>query len=178
MEVSELPSSSSASDSQGHRVSTARFTLRCDGASRGNPGPAAVGVVIEDSEGRVIHGEGRCIGVTTNNVAEYQALITGLEWLGGVGAEHIEILLDSLLVAKQVVGAYKVKSQGLRPLHKRATELLAGFASVKVKHVPREQNSAADAFANEALDNGSAVQLESGPAENHLQGSESQRSLF
>jgi len=166
--MSELSPSSGPADREGYSVSGVRFTLRCDGASRGNPGPAAVGVVIEDGDGRIVYGGGKCIGVTTNNVAEYMALITGLEWLAGVGAKHVEILVDSLLVAKQVEGAYKVKSQGLKPLHKRATELLAGFASARVKHVPREANSAADAFANEALDG----------APTDLQGPESQPRLF
>lgn len=153
------------------------FTLRCDGASRGNPGPAAVGVVIEDSDGRVVYSEGKCIGVTTNNVAEYTALITGLEWLAGAGAEHVEVLVDSLLVARQVEGAYKVKSQGLKPLHKRATELLAGFSSVRVKHVRREANAVADALANVALDE-SGSGPDTGPVDIGSPVDESQGRLF
>lgn len=158
-------------------MSQARFTLRCDGASRGNPGPAAVGVVIEDSDGRIVYSEGKRIGVTTNNVAEYTALITGLEWLAGAGAEHVEVLVDSLLVARQVEGAYKVKSQGLKPLHKRAMELLAGFHSVRVKHVRREANVAADALANVALDE-SGPEFDTSPIGIGCPGDESQGRLF
>ena len=104
--------------------SARRLRLRVDGGSRGNPGPGAVGVVLEDPDGRVVDSLGRTIGVCTNNVAEYRALLAGLELAAKAGAEELEVLADSELLVKQVRGEYKVKNEGLKPLHAEAKGLL------------------------------------------------------
>jgi ribonuclease HI len=129
-------------------------TLRLftDGAARGNPGPAAVGVVIEDEEGMRLRGLHRYIGKATNNEAEYQALIEGLKAVAEWKPDRLEVYLDSKLVVEQVKGAYKVKKPELVPLHRRAKELLGGYAEVVIAHVERERNRGADALANRALD--------------------------
>lgn len=96
--------------------------------------------------------KGERIGSATNNVAEYRALIAGLEWLVSNGATGVLVLCDSLLVVQQVMGHYKVKNAGLRPLHGRVRELFVSLPDAVIRHVPREENAAADALANEALD--------------------------
>lgn len=126
--------------------------LYCDGASRGNPGPAAYGFVVF-SEGEVIAEEGKCIGVTTNNVAEYEALIRGLERCQSLGVQEITVRADSELMVRQVNGQYKVRSPHLLPLFEKARALLKTFPRSSVLHVRREQNSHADSLANKALDN-------------------------
>jgi len=130
----------------------AQAVLRADGASRGNPGPAAVGVVLEDAAGAVFHSFGRRIAPTTNNVAEYEAVIAGLEAARSLGLERLEIRLDSELVVRQLNGQYKVRHPALAALKHEVDRLLAGFRSVRVAHVPREQNKEADRLANRALD--------------------------
>ena len=126
--------------------------LYADGASRGNPGPAAYGFVLMDPSRRVVAEGGDTIGVATNNVAEYRGLVAGLEAARSHGVDDLEVRLDSLLLVRQVTGRYRVKAPGLKPLHQRAAALLAGFTRHRVTHVPREQNSRADALANAALD--------------------------
>jgi ribonuclease HI len=128
--------------------------LYCDGASRGNPGRASFGFVLLDGKGRVVVERGEAIGVTTNNVAEYSGLVAGLEAALAAGVTALEVRLDSLLLVRQVLGEYRVKAPGLKPLHRRAVGLLARIGSARVRHVPREQNSRADALANAALDGG------------------------
>lgn len=126
--------------------------LYCDGASRGNPGPASYGFVLLDGAGRVVTERGEALGETTNNVAEYRGLVAGLEAALAAGVGELEVRLDSLLLVRQVLGEYRVKAPGLKPWHRRAVSLLAQVGSARVKHIPREQNSHADALANAALD--------------------------
>jgi ribonuclease HI len=126
--------------------------LYCDGASRGNPGPASYGFVLLDGAGRVVTERGEALGETTNNVAEYRGLVAGLEAALAARVGVLEVRLDSLLLVRQVMGEYRVKAPGLKPLHRRAVGLLARIGSARVKHIPREQNSRADALANAALD--------------------------
>jgi len=128
------------------------YTINVDGASRGNPGEAGAGAVITGPEGRVLKKLKKYLGVVTNNVAEYQALVMALEAAGSLKLERIRVLADSELMVKQVNGVYKVKSPDLKPLHEKATGLLRGFRESKVAHVYREKNGAADAMANEAID--------------------------
>jgi dinuclear metal center YbgI/SA1388 family protein len=136
-----------------------RLRLRVDGGSRGNPGPGAVGVVLEDLDGRIVEEFGRVIGVCTNNVAEYSALLAGLELAAGLGVEELEILADSELLVKQVRGEYKVKNEGLKPLHEEASRRLRGFRRVVIRHVPRGQNAEADRMVNKALDEAASTGL-------------------
>jgi probable phosphoglycerate mutase len=107
-----------------------------------------------DGQGRVVVERGEAIGVTTNNVAEYSGLVAGLEAALAAGVSALEVRLDSLLLVRQVLGEYRVKAPGLKPLHRRAVGLLARIGSARVRHVPREHNSRADALANAALDGG------------------------
>jgi ribonuclease HI len=129
-------------------------TLRLftDGAARGNPGPAAVGVVIEDDQGKRLHGVNRFIGIATNNEAEYKALIEGLTAVMQWKPDRLEIYLDSKLVVEQINGGYKVKKLELQPLHRQAKRMLEGFGEAVVAHIGRERNRGADALANRALD--------------------------
>ncbi|MFL5910426.1 MAG: ribonuclease HI family protein [Gaiellaceae bacterium] len=129
-----------------------KFVVHVDGGARGNPGPAAIGVVVSDPDGGVVEQLGEPIGETTNNVAEYRALLRGLELAHALGAQEVEVVGDSELVAKQINGQYKVKHAGLKPLHAQALQALAGFARWRVRTVPRAQNAAADALVNAALD--------------------------
>ena len=126
-----------------------------DGGARGNPGPAAIGAVVLDPSTdppATLASVSRRIGVTTNNVAEYEALIAGLEAAAPFGARSVRVRADSQLLIRQLEGRYKVKHAGLRPLHARASALLAGYENVDLMHVPREQNTVADALVNAALD--------------------------
>ncbi|HET9410582.1 MAG TPA: ribonuclease HI family protein [Candidatus Dormibacteraeota bacterium] len=129
-------------------------TLRLftDGASRGNPGPAALGVVIEDDQGMRLRGLHRFLGVMTNNMAEYHALIEGLKAVEPWKPDRLEVYLDSKLVVEQVNGNYKVKNAELRDLIKQVQDLRTRFPSIEFKHVEREKNRGADALANMALD--------------------------
>lgn len=126
--------------------------LRTDGAARGNPGPAGIGVILESPKGKVIAEAWRGIGWATNNVAEYQALIEGLEVARRKGVEEIEVLLDSVLLVEQMKGAYKVKSPALKPLHRSARTLADEFRRIEFVQVPRGENWAADALANRGID--------------------------
>ncbi len=122
----------------------------CDGASRGNPGPAAVGVVLLDSAGHEVVAWGEGIGRATNNVAEYRAAIAGLEKALELGARRVEVRADSELLVHQINGRYRVKNAGLRPLHAKVSELLGRFERWSARHVPREKNARADALASAA----------------------------
>ncbi|MDQ6900888.1 MAG: ribonuclease HI family protein [Candidatus Dormibacteraeota bacterium] len=126
--------------------------LFTDGAARGNPGPAGLGLVIEDSTGQRLWGGCRFIGTATNNQAEYLALIEGLQRVGEWQPERLEVYLDSLLVVEQMRGRYRVKAVELKPLHRQARALLAGFSEASIAHVRRENNRGADALANKAID--------------------------
>ena len=123
-----------------------------DGAARGNPGPAALGVVIEDDQGMRLRGLHRYIGRATNNEAEYHALIEGLKAATEWKPDRLEVYLDSKLVVEQINGTYRIKKPELMPLHRRAKELLGGFDEVGIADVERERNRGADALANRALD--------------------------
>jgi ribonuclease HI len=129
-----------------------RYTLRTDGGARGNPGPAGAGFVLQDAGGSVVRSGGRYLGIATNNVAEYQALLWGLATALDHGVREIRVCADSELVVKQLTGVYRVKNEGLRPLCAQAKSLLLRFASVEIAHVRREMNAAADALANVAMD--------------------------
>jgi len=128
------------------------YIVHTDGAARGNPGPAAIGVVIEDDEGRVVYEASRALGVRTNNEAEYLALITALEYLKDVRPAEVEFRLDSELVVKQILGQYKVKEPRLQTLHGQVIMLLNAVRKHRFRHVRREDNARADELANEALD--------------------------
>jgi ribonuclease HI len=128
-----------------------RALLRTDGGSRGNPGPAGAGFSIERDEEEVC-AAGRYLGATTNNVAEYEALIWGLENVRALGFSEVDVASDSELLVRQLNGVYRVKNEGLRPLFRKATELLGSFAVWDVRHVRREQNVRADTLANLAMD--------------------------
>lgn len=133
-----------------------RGVLHADGGARGNPGPAGIGVVLENDSGEVVERIGRGIGVATNNVAEYQALISGLELALTRGVTEIQVFLDSELVVSQVKGEWKIKKDSLRTLAARASSLLQQFDSFTIAHVPREKNADADKLANEGMDEAEA----------------------
>jgi ribonuclease HI len=129
-----------------------RLIVACDGASRGNPGPAGIGVQITSEDGAVLAEIARGIGETTNNVAEYTAVIEGLARAVELGARSVTLRSDSLLLINQLTGRYRVKSPHLQPLHRRASSIAAGFESISFEHVPREENREADRLANEGVD--------------------------
>ncbi len=126
--------------------------VNVDGGSRGNPGPAAVGIVVQDADGEVLEEVGERIGSATNNVAEYRALLLGIERARALGASELELIGDSELIVRQVKGEYKVKDSALRELHGAVTQALAPFKSWSIRHVRRESNAEADRLVNEALD--------------------------
>ena len=123
-----------------------------DGASRGNPGPAAFGYLLADERGDEIEAAGQAIGRATNNVAEYRGAIAALEAAARHGATELELRLDSELIVRQIQGRYRVKNAALKPLHAELKALTERIPSFSIRHVPRTQNSAADALANAALD--------------------------
>jgi ribonuclease HI len=131
------------------------LVLHVDGGARGNPGPAAIGVVVSEPDGQVLEEVAERIGVATNNVAEYRALLRGLERAAALGAREIEIVNDSELVARQLTGAYKVKHPSMKPLHEEALAALRGFDRWGIRSVPRAENARADALVNLALDGSS-----------------------
>ncbi|MCE5251026.1 ribonuclease HI family protein [bacterium] len=128
-----------------------KLTAHTDGASRGNPGHAAIGYTIE-KDGIVVEKFCEYIGETTNNIAEYKALIAVLKRLKSLGASEVTIYSDSELMVRQISGAYKVKNEGLRPLHTEVMSLSQTFTACKITHVPRGRNPVADGLANKALD--------------------------
>ena len=129
-----------------------KAVVHVDGGARGNPGPAAAACVISTPEGDTLAERAQLLGATTNNVAEYRALLLGLEQARELGADDIEVIGDSELIAKQVLGRYKVKNAALRPLHGAALAALERFARWSIRTVPRAQNAEADALVNAALD--------------------------
>ena len=126
--------------------------VNVDGGARGYPGPAAIGIVVRDGEGNVLQELGETIGEATNNVAEYRALIRGIEMARELGADELQIQGDSELVVKQMLGQYKVKHPDMKPLHAQAKDALAAVSDWSISHVRREQNADADALVNQALD--------------------------
>lgn len=131
-----------------------RFILYADGAARGNPGPAGAGAVLLDEKGAIVAELARPLGHATNNVAEYNALILGLEEARRRGATAIDVRMDSMLVVEQMRGRWRIRHPGLKPLALRAGALLASFPEREIRHVPREENALADALSNRAIDDG------------------------
>lgn len=129
-----------------------RFVMYTDGAARGNPGPAGIGVVICDESGAVVKEVYRYLGETTNNQAEYSALLAGLEAAVTLKVSELDVRMDSELIVKQLKGEYKVKNEGLKPLFNDARSWIKKFDHFSVMHVPREQNKLADKLANKAID--------------------------
>jgi ribonuclease HI len=129
-----------------------KVVVHVDGGARGNPGPAAAAAVVSSPEGDVLDEASELLGVVTNNVAEYRGLLLGLARAGALGADEVEVVNDSELVAKQVNGLYKVKHPDMRPLHAQAMDALGAFGRWTVRSVPRAQNADADALVNQALD--------------------------
>lgn len=129
-----------------------RAIVNVDGGARGNPGPAAIGVVVRDGDGVVLAEVGEKIGEATNNVAEYRALLRGIELAAAHGAGDLELVGDSELVVRQVEGRYKVKNAGMKELHAEVKKALADFDSWSIRHVRRAENADADRLVNEALD--------------------------
>ena len=130
-----------------------KLTVNVDGGARGNPGPAAIGVVVRNGDGAVVEQVGETIGQATNNVAEYRALLRGIELAAAHGADEVELIGDSELIVRQIEGRYKVKHADMKELHAQAKTMLAGFERWSIRHVKRAQNADADNLVNEALDN-------------------------
>ena len=129
-----------------------KATLWTDGGARGNPGPAAYGYVVEAEDRTVLAAHGEAIGTATNNVAEYRALVAGLEKAAELGVDALEVVSDSELLVKQMRGEYKVKNAALRELWDEAQDLAGRLGSVRFTAVRREHNELADRLVNEALD--------------------------
>lgn len=129
-----------------------KLVLHVDGGARGNPGPAAIGVVISDADGIVVDELAERIGSATNNVAEYRAVLRGVGRARELGATELEIVGDSELIARQLSGVYKVKHPSMKPLYEQAMAALAGFDRWQIRSVPRAHNARADALVNAALD--------------------------
>jgi len=129
-----------------------KATIWIDGAARGNPGPAAIGAIIKDETGKVHSRLSQRIGSTTNNRAEYMALITALKKAVDLGASHAEVKSDSELLVRQVNGRYRVKNEFLKPLYQQVKQLTESLEGFTIRHVPRTQNTEADALANQAFD--------------------------
>ncbi len=127
-------------------------TANIDGASRGNPGPASYGVMVRGPDGAVVFRSGKYLGTHSNNVAEYHALIAALDYAAAHKIRALRVRSDSELLVRQMKGEYRVKHPSLKPLHARACQMAAALAHFEIEHVFREQNAAADALANEALD--------------------------
>lgn len=129
-----------------------KLTVNVDGGARGNPGPAAIGVVVRNDDGAVVEQVGETIGQATNNVAEYRALLRGIELAAAHGADEVELIGDSELIVRQIEGRYKVKHADMKELHAQAKAMLADFDDWSIRHVKRAQNADADKLVNGALD--------------------------
>jgi ribonuclease HI len=129
-----------------------RLVVSSDGSARGNPGPAGIGVEIRSLRGDIVEQIAQGIGVATNNVAEYTAAIEGLRRAADLGASEVVLRSDSRLLIEQLAGRFRVKNPTLQRLHREATHLIQGFQTVRLEHVPREQNRAADRLANQGVD--------------------------
>jgi probable phosphoglycerate mutase len=128
-----------------------------DGGARGNPGPAGYGVRVEQSDGSLIEEFGESIGVATNNIAEYRALVAALEWARAHGHTAVHVRSDSLLLVQQMHGNFRVKNAGLQPLHAKARQLAHAIGHVTFEHVGRDRNAHADRLANIAMDEAAGV---------------------
>lgn len=131
---------------------TGTLIIYVDGASRGNPGKSGAGAVIKTEAGKTLKRLKKPLGVTTNNVAEYMALIMALEEAKALGGEDVRVFADSELLVKQINGEYRVKSEGLKNLYSHAVTLKQGFSGFGITHIPREKNKEADILANSAID--------------------------
>jgi ribonuclease HI len=129
-----------------------RVVVNVDGGARGNPGPAAIAAVVATPEGEILDRAAETIGRATNNVAEYRALLLGIERAAAAGAAEVELVGDSELIVKQVRGEYRVKDAALRELHIEVRKALAPFERWSIRHVRREHNAEADRLVNEVLD--------------------------
>ena len=134
-----------------------KIEIYVDGGSRGNPGPSGVGVVILDAGGKRLKEISKYIGETTNNIAEYNALLYGLEEALMLRIDEIVVNLDSELVTKQLMGDYRVKDPGLKPLFERAMNMLKSFKSFEIRHIEREKNKEADKLVNRAINLASLI---------------------
>jgi ribonuclease HI len=132
-----------------------KVIVHVDGGARGNPGPAAAACVIADPDGEILGEHAELLGKATNNVAEYRALLLGLAKAHELGADEIEVIGDSELIAKQIQGLYKVKHEAMKPLFLQAKEAIRDFKDFSIRTVPRAQNARADALVNAALDGAS-----------------------
>jgi probable phosphoglycerate mutase len=128
------------------------ITAHVDGGARGNPGSAGYGAVITNESGETLAELYAGIGISTNNVAEYRGLIAALEWAEQHGVDHLHVKSDSLLIVQQMLGNYRVKNEGLMPLHRQARQLAASIGHVTYEHVPRERNQEADRLSNLGMD--------------------------
>jgi len=144
-----------------------RLVIYADGAVRGNPGPAGIGVVIENERGRVLKEVSQFVGHKTNNQAEYIALIQGLEAAAEYQADAVQVRLDSELLVRQLRGEYKVKSPLLKPLRNKVQKLLARYKVVGIEHIERQYNRAADRLANRAIDAAPLDELAESTTDNH-----------
>jgi len=133
-------------------AATARVVVNVDGGSRGNPGPAAIAAVVRAADGTILEERGERIGEATNNVAEYRALLLGIERAAALGASELELIGDSELIVRQVNGEYKVKDPTLRELSAEVRTALQGFERWSIRHVRREENAEADRLVNATLD--------------------------
>ena len=129
-----------------------KVVVHVDGGARGNPGPAAAAAVVSTTDGDVLDEAHELLGVVTNNVAEYRGLLLGLRRARELGADEVEVVNDSELVARQINGQYTVKHPDMKPLYAEAKKALEGFARWRMRSVPRAQNADADALVNQALD--------------------------
>lgn len=139
--------------------------MHIDGAARGNPGPAACAVIVSTAGGAPLASFSKCLGETTNNVAEYRGLVAALEYALEHHHRRLKIISDSELLVRQMQGRYKVKSADLKPLHEEARRLVAGLGAVTLEHVRREANREADRLVNEALDAAGGGSAPAAPAE-------------
>ena len=135
------------------RLNIDKVIIHTDGAARGNPGPAAIGVTIKDQNGTLIARISQRIGSTTNNQAEYRAIIAALEKAASLGARQVTVKSDSELVVKQIQGRYRVKNTALRPLYQKIVQLIGSLDGFSITSIPRTKNTEADKLANKALDN-------------------------
>ena len=129
-----------------------RILIYTDGAARGNPGPAGAGAILRDSDGTVLAEIAEPLGHATNNVAEWTAVLLAVEEARRLGATHVDLRMDSQLVARQISGMYRVKHPDLKPIHAAVMEMLRGFEAYTVGHVPRALNTDADRLSNVAID--------------------------
>ena len=140
-----------------------KIIAHIDGGSRGNPGPAAAGFVLNDSSGTQLLAKAYVIGQTTNNVAEYTSFVKALEAARKIGAEQLVVFSDSELLVKQINGQYRVKSELIKPFYEQAAILLDGFKSWKIRHITRDKNKQADSLVNQALDAGHNIEVKLKP---------------